>query len=125
MQGLSSHFKMVKFRIKILTFNYLKNTNMKVPNDIRSLIIKSYMNGNTIKQISSVCNVKYPTVNINVYKKEDRVETKLKGGVRKKKLNEKHVNAIRSWIDEDCSTTLKCINSKLEDKYSLTVVKKQ
>ena len=38
------------------------------------------MNGNTIKQISSLCNVKYPTVYtiINVYKKEDRVETKLK-----------------------------------------------
>ena len=73
-----------------------------------------------------LCNVKYPTLYdiISVFEKEDRVETKLKSGVRKKKLNEEHFNAIRSWIDEDGSTTLKYIKSKLEDKYSLTICEK-
>ena len=43
-------------------FEYLKNTNMKVPNDIRSLIIKSYVNGTQLSKF-----LLYATLNILPY----------------------------------------------------------
>ena len=61
---------------------------MKISDDIRKLIVESYLHGHGNKQISSMFNVKYQTVCtiISVYKKESRFEKKLKGGQRKKVL---------------------------------------
>ena len=62
-------------------------------NDIRKRIVDSYLNGHSKKEISTIMNVKISTVYavIAVYLKEDRVESRLKGGVRKKALHDVHV----------------------------------
>jgi len=36
-----------------------------------------------------------------VYENEDRYKQKLKRCERNKKLKNKHINVIKSWIDED------------------------
>ena len=58
---------------------------MKFTNDARARIIDAYANGHEIKQIASVFNIKLNTVyaTINIYKKENQTERKLKGGNRK------------------------------------------
>jgi len=54
---------------------------MKISNEIRKLIVESYLNGHRNEQISSMFKVKYQTVCtiISVYKKENRFVKKLKG----------------------------------------------
>jgi len=49
----------------------LNNLKMKISNDIRKLIVESYLHSHGNKQISSMFNVKYQTVCtiISVYKK--------------------------------------------------------
>ena len=99
---------------------------MTVSNASRKLIIESYNNGNGIKQISNMFNIKYCTIYaiIAVYKKEDRFEQKLKGGQRKKKLDQVHIEAIKGWIDNDCGLTLKFMKSKILQDFGITVSEK-
>ena len=77
---------------------------MTVSNASRKLIIESYNNGNGIKQLSNMFNIKYCTIYaiIAVYKKEDRFEQKLKGDQRKKNLDQVHIETIKGWIGNDC-----------------------
>ena len=95
---------------------------MTITNEKKKNIIESYVNGYCVKQISQMLNVKFSTVYaISIYQKEDRIEQKLKGGQRKKKLNGVHVEAIRCMIDNDCGITLKFIKKKLFDEFLTTV----
>ena len=96
---------------------------MPVSDDIRKLIIESYLNGECIKHISAMFGIKYYTVNaiITVYKKEDRYKKKKKGGIRNKKLGNEQINAIKLWIDEDCGLSLKSIQKRIFDQYEITV----
>ena len=58
------------------------------------MIIESYLSGYGANQISAMLNLKYSTVYtiIGVYRKEDKIEQKVKFGQRKKKLSKTHVN---------------------------------
>ena len=69
---------------------------MTIHNEIHKLIIESYLNDHGKKEISSMFNVKYNTVNpiINVYNKEDRYVQKQKGGERTKKLSNGHYEIL-------------------------------
>lgn len=96
---------------------------MTITDETRKLIVTSYLKGNSKKQIASMFNVKYHTICaiIKVYEKENRYEQKLKGGVRKRSLEENHIQAIRSWIDENCAMTLKAIKMKLQECYNIDI----
>ena len=61
---------------------------------------------------------------IGVYRKEDRIEQKVKGEQRKKKLSKMHVDTIRMWIDDDCIITLKAMKARVYDKFGVTVCEK-
>ena len=99
---------------------------MTVTNEMRKVIVESYTNGYGVKQISSMLNLKYTTVYaiISIFQKEDRIVQKVKGGQRKKRLNEMHINAIKGWIDNDCGITLKCMKNKLFEEFCVTVCEK-
>mgnify|MGYP003407081277 FL=1 len=87
------------------------------------MIIDSYMTNHSVIEIASILNLKYKTVYsiIQVYKKENRIEQKLKGGPRRKALTEDHVDAIKSWIDENCGITLQHIQGLLRSKFNVAV----
>ena len=71
-------------------------------------------------------NLKYSTVYaiIGVYRKEDRIDQKVKGGQRKKRLSKMHVDAICIWIDDDCAITLKAMKARVYDEFGVTVCEK-
>jgi len=99
---------------------------MRVEDNIRKLIVESHISGHSTKQISTFLNIKYSTIYaiIKVYQKEDRFDAKLKGGKRYKKINENHIHAIRSWIDEDCGLSLKAIKCRLQEEFSISICEK-
>ena len=59
---------------------------MIITNDVRKRAIEAYINGHKISQIASMFGIKKPALYaiINIYKFENRVTKKLKGGNRKK-----------------------------------------
>ncbi|PIO68931.1 hypothetical protein TELCIR_09263 [Teladorsagia circumcincta] len=58
---------------------------------------------------------------IKVYTKEGRVQQKRRGGVRGQKLTEEQIQLITSWVDDDCSITLKKIQEKCADTFGIAV----
>ena len=58
---------------------------------------------------------------INVYTKESRIESKLKGGLRNEALSGEHVESLKSRINEDASITLQSLKQNLESKFSVIV----
>lgn len=91
--------------------------------DIRKRIINSYLTGHSKKEIAAVLNVKVSSVYavIGIYLKEGRIESKLKGGPRRKALSDEHVRALKEWIDEDASSTLDALRTKLINTFGVTV----
>ena len=71
--------------------------------------MSSYLTGNTISNIAEVMGLKNPTVAgiIKQYKRDGRISSLPRGGIRNSKLNEQQKDLIKSWIDEDCSLSLK------------------
>ena len=59
---------------------------------------------------------------INTYKTENRVDAKLKGGSRNKKLNEEEIIYIKQMIDEDCTFTLRNLQSLIIQKFDKPVL---
>ena len=60
---------------------------MIIKNDVRKREIEAYINGHKISQITSMFGIKKPAlyaIIVNIYKSENRVTKKLKGGNRKK-----------------------------------------
>lgn len=99
---------------------------MTVPDNIRKIMIESYVNGHSKKEISSMLGVKYTTTCsiIKVYESEGRFKQKLKGGARKRSMEQFHIEAIKNWIDEDCGITLRVIKERLQKEYQLCVCEK-
>ena len=58
---------------------------------------------------------------INIYKSENRVTKKLKGGNRKKALSGEHIQFLKNWIDEDASITLKSLQAQPLERFGLSV----
>jgi len=79
---------------------------------MRKSVVSAYENGHSKKEISSVLNLKLSAVYsiIKIFLNENRIEKKLKGGARKRKIGYEQIQAIQSWIDDDCSITLCAIN---------------
>ena len=48
-------------------------------------------------------------------------QSQRRGATRPKKLTDEHRIAIMSWIDEDCSITLKAMAARLADRFAITV----
>lgn len=92
-------------------------------NATRKQIVDAHLRGNDNKQISEVLNLKQTTIHeiIKVYTREGRIDKKLRGGERNKKINEVETERIQEWIDEDCSITLARIKERLFEEFNLTV----
>ena len=63
----------------------------------RASIVESYIDGASSSTISQILGLKIGAVYsvISVYKRENRVEKKKRGGVRNKKLTENHRERMR------------------------------
>jgi len=94
-----------------------------VSNDLRKIIVDSYNNGNSQKEISRITGVNLSTIYsiIKIYIKENRVESKVKGGDRRKSLSAEQIDSLKCWIDEDCSITLESMKKKLKETYDISV----
>ena len=89
----------------------------------RKHIIEAYLRGSDKKKISDVLGVKETTIHeiIRVYTRENRIEKKLRGGVRNQKISEIQRVKIQEWIDDNCSITLANIKERLFEEFNITV----
>jgi len=96
---------------------------MKISNEIRQRIVTAYENGHSKPEIAKVLGVKLPAVYaiIKIFVEENRIEKKLKGGSRNRKLGPEQIQSIQNWIDDDCSITLKVIKSRILSTYDINV----
>ena len=95
-------------------------------NNDRQRIVDSYLNGMDVNSISDVLVINMRTARsiIKVYVTEDRIDKKLRGGIRNKKLSCEQKNLIRSWVDDDCSITLRAIKEKVLSEFGISICEK-
>lgn len=89
----------------------------------RKRVITAYENGVAGKDIALMLNLHRATVYsiIKKFQKTWNVEAAKRGGNRAKLLPEEAVQSIRTWIDEDCTVTLKALAEKVHERYSVRV----
>ena len=89
----------------------------------RQRVVSSYLAGNTISNIAEVMGLKNPTVTgiIKQYQRDGRISSLPRGGIRNSKLNEQQKDLIKSWIDEDCSLSLKNIKTKIFEDLNIII----
>lgn len=97
---------------------------MTINDDIRKRVIEAYYEQRIErKDIAMAFGIKLSTVYsiVKVFEMEGRYSKKLKGGPRKKLIDDQHIRFIRDCIEEDCGTTLKTIKQKLLRVFNLQV----
>ncbi|WKX90598.1 hypothetical protein Q1695_009446 [Nippostrongylus brasiliensis] len=85
----------------------------------RQRIIDAYLSGQSALMISRIVGTKRTTIDsiIKIFIKDGRVKTKKRGGEKRAtKLSEEQKHLIKTWIDDDCSITLR----KMKQKYLST-----
>jgi transposase len=94
-----------------------------ISSEDRQRIIDGYNAGQTIIGLSEVLQIPRQSVRsvVNVYLKTGRVHSQRRGATRHKKLTDEHKAALVSWIDDDCSLTLKKIAARLAEQFSITI----
>jgi transposase len=95
-------------------------------NDDRARIVAAYLEGTPAKTIASVLSLKVSAVYsvIKTYTTENRVEKRKRGGQQTKKLSPSNCEAIRLWIDTDCSLSLKALKQRCHDELGIGVCEK-
>jgi transposase len=94
-----------------------------ISNDDRKRIIDSYLDGNTVSDISKVMRFKRTTVYalINQFFEHGNISRKQKGGVRRQSLSDAQKRVVLEWIDEDCSITLNQIKIRCQEKMNVVI----
>ncbi|XP_040175166.1 uncharacterized protein LOC120908323 [Anopheles arabiensis] len=100
-----------------------RRRNKTTSDEDRKRVITAYENGVAGKDIALMLNLHRATVYsiIKKFQKTWNVEAAKRGGNRAKLLPEEAVQSIRTWIDEDCTVTLKALAEKVHERYSVRV----
>jgi transposase len=102
-----------------------------ITDEIRGLIVSNFKNGRSIVDIASALSCSRFQVSraVSAWLKEGRIMGKKKGGQKQKLLTERHINYILDLVDEDCTLTLKQIQTSLHANHdilvSLTTISKE
>ncbi len=97
---------------------------MRISNEIRKRIIEAYFDKKISKaDIALTFNLKLTSVYaiLTVFKKEGRVQKKLKGGPRRKLIGEDHKVFIKEAINNDCGITIRSWKEMLLSKFNINV----
>ena len=96
----------------------------KISNDLRERLIKALEAGSLRrKDAANVFNISYSSVVriYNEYLKNGKIQKKIQGGKKQKKLQDSEINIIKSWLEENCTLTLKEIKNKIFIEKNISV----
>ena len=98
-------------------------SRQEVSDDERLRIVQAYSRGSSIKTIAQVTGRARSTIYgiIATYLDESRLVKKRRGGPRPRKIDSDHAERIRSWVDTDCSISLKEMKTRCQEELQLTV----
>ena len=93
----------------------------KISNDVRNLIVENYQLGKSIKEIVLIFRLPRTTIQsiVDVYKKENRILQKPKGGHRYTKITDQMKTFIQSRVDEKCDITLNSLRLEVNTNFSV------
>ncbi|KAF7685601.1 hypothetical protein CDIK_3650 [Cucumispora dikerogammari] len=95
----------------------------KISTDDRQKIITKFNSSETQMQISKELSINYQTV-IKIVKthiETNEIKSRKHGGDRLSKLSEDEKTTICTWINKNCTLSLKQIKEKVQDKINKTV----
>jgi transposase len=95
----------------------------KIPPKMREIILNMHNIGNSVKKIaeslqlnrSSIYNV------IKIFKEENRIDVKRRGGDRRSKISEVQKQKIVEWVNADPTVTLKKLVQKFNENFQIVV----
>jgi transposase len=89
-----------------------------ISKELRRIIITAYENMKSSQEIADLSGTSRSSVDriVKTYCSEGKLEAKVRGGQRSHTLTDEQKTAVRGWILEDCSITLKKIKEELESK---------
>jgi transposase len=92
----------------------------------RARIIASYVAGAKPADISTILSIHRSTVYaaIKVYREENRVIKKKRGGDRRKKLTDAQCEQVRLWVDDDCSLSLRRLANLCMSHFDIEISEK-
>ena len=97
--------------------------NNKYSNEKRNLLVnKVTREGMSIKQAANLLEINYNSAKgiIKVFKDEERIEVKRKGGSKQKLLSEEITNKIEEYIEVNSCITLISIQKKILETFNVT-----
>jgi transposase len=99
---------------------------VQVSNTDRERIVDAYLSGRVASSIAEILGINRSTVYgiIKAYKDDGRIQAKMRGGVQAKKLSPLHREQVKSWVDENCSLTLKSLATKCCETFNISVSQK-
>jgi transposase len=100
-----------------------KRTTKSVPVEIRRKIIKAYEKGYTVNLLADIygCHISTIIRFLKKYYEDGAIEPKKRGRANNKKVQDIHKEAIKQYINDSPTATLKEIQHKLQDDFKLNV----
>lgn len=95
-------------------------------NEDRRRIVDAHLAGEDMQNVARVLRLNRSTVHgiVKTFVDEDRVEKLQRGGQRPKKLTQEQEEAIRSWVNDDCSLTLKALSERCLTDLGISISQK-
>lgn len=99
--------------------------NSTTTNFDRERIINSYINGSSVGEIARIMGLKRTTVHeiIKKYQTTGLIECEKRGGYNDKKLTQEQQNTIKSWVDDNCTLTLRSIVNLVLQNFEIQISK--
>ena len=99
--------------------NYRQNSA-----EAKKRVLSSYQKGEDWAAVAEHNEVKYKTAYSWIRRDletEENTETKRRGGPHNRKLHDRHVDALCTYLETDCSLTLRQLADKLLAEFDLVV----
>ena len=99
--------------------------NKTVSNEMRETIINMYLNGGKASTIANLLNINRTTAAaiIKKFLNTDKLHSERIKNKKKSKLSEEQKNELRSWVDEDCSLSLRVLATKVREFFNINISK--
>lgn len=103
----------------------MPRTNNKISNEVRRIIINSHINGMPISIIATNHQLPESTIRsmVRKYLTTSQIEKSTNRHVRERILNDEEVQRLMSWIQEDCTISLRSLVERCLSEFNKVISK--
>jgi transposase len=106
----------------MLVFRFPTRMAKEIPNNMRKRIIYAYNSGKGYTELGKLVGCHRTTIKriVDAYLQKGRMIAKKRGGAGgSKRLDNVHISAIRTYINQNCTISLRALREKINEEFGL------